>query len=92
MLRQMMHLSADASNAEIAQEITARTLDSKPFALFMAGFTAYFTAEKISFIGSIAACILTTVLIFRHSFGLWRDYKKAKREDARSKNEDSETD
>lgn len=87
MLRQMMHLSADASNAEIAQEIGIRTLDSKAFALFMAGFTAYFTAERISFYGSIAACVLTTVLICRHSFGLWRDYKKAKKED-----EEAETD
>jgi len=80
-----MHLSAGASNAEIAQEIGIRTLDSKAFALFMAGFTAYFTAERISFFGSIAACILTTILIVRHSFGLWRDYKKAKKEDAETK-------
>lgn len=82
MLRQMMHLSADSSNAEIAQEVAVRTLDSKPFAFFMAGFTAYFTAERISYYGSIAACVLTTILIVRHSFGIWRDYKKAKKEDA----------
>ena len=88
MLRQMMRISEGASKTEIAQEAMTRTLDNKFFALFIAWFTAYFPAEKISYYGSVLACILTIVLICKHSFGFWRDYKKAKKEDAESKTEE----
>jgi len=83
MLKHVLKASGDTK--EIIQEAASKAIDSKAVAAAVAGSTAALGLSDIQsyaqLAATVAAFLLSVTLIIKHSFDVYREYKKAQAED-----------
>lgn len=86
MLRHITRLSEDASTKEIMQEVAIRAVDSKSVAASVAATTAALGLSDMQsmaqLFATIAAGILSVVLVIKHGYDVYRAWKAGKNEEA----------
>lgn len=86
MLKHVMKLSEDASTKEIMQEVAIRAVDSKSVAASVAATTAALGLSDMQsmaqLFATIAAGILSVVLVIKHGYDVYRAWKAGKNEEA----------
>jgi len=86
MLRHITRLSEDASTKEIIQEVTIRAVDSKAVAASVAATTAALGLSDMQsmaqLFATIAAGVLSVVLVIKHGYDVYRAWKRGKDEEA----------
>ena len=86
MLKHVMKLSEDASTKEIMQEVAIRAVDSKSVAASVAATTAALGLSDMQsmaqLFATIAAGILSVVLVNKHGYDVYRAWKAGKNEEA----------
>lgn len=86
MLKHVMKLSENASAKEIMQEVAIRAVDSKSVAASVAATTAALGLSDMQsmaqLFATIAAGILSVVLVIKHGYDVYRAWKAGKNEEA----------
>jgi len=88
MLKHVTKLSEDASVREVIQETAMRAVDSKAVAASVAATTAALGLSDMQsmaqLFATIAAGILSVVLVIKHGYDVYRAWKRSKSEDSES--------
>jgi pyruvate/2-oxoglutarate/acetoin dehydrogenase E1 component len=88
MLKHVTKLSEDASVREVIQETAMRAVDSKAVAASVAATTAALGLSDMQsmaqLFATIAAGILSVVLVIKHGYDVYRAWKSSKTEDSES--------
>jgi hypothetical protein len=89
MLKLIGRISDDAEIKIAIQEATAKVIESKAVAASVVAGTATLALSDvdsyISLVAKIAAAMLSIILAVKHGYDIWREYKKAKKEDEDTK-------
>lgn len=88
MLRHVTRLSEDANAREILQEVATRAVDSKAVAASVAATTAALGLSDMQsmaqLFATIAAGVLSVVLVIKHGYDVYRAWKRSNIEDSES--------
>lgn len=88
MLKHVTRLSEDASVREVIQETAMRAVDSKAVAASVAATTAALGLSDMQsmaqLFATIAAGVLSVVLVIKHGYDVYRAWKRGKNEDSES--------
>lgn len=85
MLKSVVKISEDSTVREIAQEVANRSIDSKAVAASVAAGTAALGLTEMQsyaqLFATIAAGILSVVLVVKHGYDVYKAWKAGKNED-----------